>query len=726
MAQNYSPNVIAAAVAEIQRTDQRRISYRSGQWYVYAVPGPNGLVYLPTPAPAAPADAARWNVVLDATEARLNPSPPPAQPTNWWQRVAWGNNGTPSGGSGSGSGNGGGAPGGRSVLARAGVVAATAYNIHQSGQSGEQAVTAVARGAASIVTGAFKAGADIGNAIIRGAMRPFGASGAAVAQFAEQLTQTLGKTLSSALDGLTKIAGAGGKVLGMGVGAIGAGAGAVVGGAIGLLGGGVGAVPGALIGSIVGVALMKVTQAVGEMVGGVLSAVGSALGAVGEVVASTLRAIMDVAGDLTESTLKLSRAALELSQQSGLSLSAAASANNLLAGFGVRAGSVDGLNRNTFIQSAVSRAFGVQGEQGSEGNLRSFRDKYQQIADEGPLGLLRAQMSARSMGMEALIPMANLPQNIFNRQIERSQSMQQNFGMTPEKMQEAAQNFGTLTSTISHFADIIKAKIGSEVIPFIIEKVDAGIEWVGKNSPRIVDGIKGAVSWMIDELPGIIQNGTVAFLVGAQNFLHGVATVGHGLATMLRTFEGGQGLFSSIATGAALFFDTLSEGLRNAAAMAAVVAALAHNAYELSPVGIYNAAKEGRGLQFENPVMAAAQSFADTAKYQTDFAGALQNFQNSRQVGKAADWIDRQANGVDAFADERVGGYIDTIKNLRFGKSKDGQSAVGESEIATILRGILRAVEGTEDNTESMAQRNYAEEASRGILIGRRLARARG
>ena len=119
---------------------------------------------------------------------------------------------------------------------------------------------------------------------------------------------------------------------------------------------------------------------------------------------------------------------LGISQASGMGIGAAGNAYGTLQGFGVSPASVSGLSRNSFVQGMVSNAFGVTGATGSPEYLRSYRERYQNSSQ-----FMREAMEG-SMGTEGLRSTANLPDDLFNRQQQRSANMQQGFGMKSQDL----------------------------------------------------------------------------------------------------------------------------------------------------------------------------------------------------------------------------------------------------------------------------------------------------
>ena len=336
----------------------------------------------------------------------------------------------------------------------------------------------------------------------------------------------------------------------------GSGAGSGAGGSSTSIGGRVGAVVGGALGGSVGASLggtvgdsgQKLGVALGAAAGKILKvATGVAVGIVGAAVGAAIVSI--------KSSLDESRKILAIAQSSGLSLGAASNARANSAAFGIDSDALPGLKQNAYVQRNLSRAYGVRGEIGSQEYLQSFAQQYQQKAARGPLGLMRAQNMARSLGMEEAIPFANLPQNIRNRQFARSQQMQSSLGMKPEEVRRAQQDLVLLMASWSQFIGLVKARIGAELIPFLTQKLDQGIAYVSAHAGDISAFLKKGLGWLIDEMPPLILQAGAYAARGIGIVLSGIESLTGTLVSNLpevlgviqTIYDAGKTMFSLLA-----------------------------------------------------------------------------------------------------------------------------------------------------------------------------------
>lgn len=511
MATTYASDVIAAGVAEVRRTTGLQVAYANGRWMVW-----NHTSRGSSQRPATSDQAQMWNAVLDRLQDAMHPQPPPPPPPQppaptWWQRVGFGSPGAPGTAAGTGGiGNNSGVLGALGNTVVGGLSGATiGASIASSAAAGGEAARAVTEGIGSIISSAYGTGVKIGQTILDGALQPLGRTGSALASLFGAGASTIGQLGSTAGRGISGVVGAGGQIIGAGVGAGTAGMGGLIGGAIGLAGGPIGAMGGAAIGAAVGLVVMKITEGLASLFGSVMDMVGEALGAVGDLVSGVFKAAMDIGQDLLQTMMSLANGAASLAQKSGMTIGQAASANNLLAGFGIKGSDVEGLSRNTFLQGGISRAYGIQGEVGSKDYLSSFRERYREKAynadgSTNALGLIAAQQMAKSTGMEGLIPLANMSKDVFDRQANRSESLQGSLGMSSEQIAKATQDWQGLTATVTQISELVRARFGAELLPFLTGALDKGISWITAHSDDITAGIKNSVTWLTTELPQIL------------------------------------------------------------------------------------------------------------------------------------------------------------------------------------------------------------------------------
>lgn len=581
------------------------------------------------------------------------------------------------------------------------VVAAVVAATKKIGSNMQEATEAVLNGIGSLTSAAFQVGTKIGTTALGAILKPFGVSGEAITGTVSKTLSTVGelaaKTFSSIVPVIGKVA-------------------AVVGGLGAFLAGG------GLLGGLIISGLSKV---VGSALGSIMTAAGSALGQVGDLANEVFKGALSVLDDILGSVTKLAGAAATLSQNSGMSLAQASTANNLLAGFGIKATDVEGLSRNTFIESTVTRSLGIQGAVGSAEFLDSFRDRYRQMAfnpdgSSNPIGLLQAQARAKGAGLEALIPLASMPDAVYNRQQQHSQQLQSSLGMTPAQIEKANYDWMSLTATVSQAAGLIKSKFAADLMPTLTRELDKGISWISSHSGQITQGLQTAATWLTTTLPqdiikgarwavsefdslahrvGGFLNGIGDFLGGLGdnkffNYVVGALTVVGAEIDTVTTVLNTQ---LHVAGKAIIFFGNSLVDVANIVISAANMLVTTISALGSIP-GIRLVPKVGEiidaisGIHFDSIAKIDPASL-DKIDLRTHLASAAGDFADKTLPG-LTDAFHGYGDEVTKFGDDKsktAGGYIDALEGF-FGTPDD-------------IKAIRAATEATAKHTGALADR---------------------
>lgn len=428
-------------------------------------------------------------------------------------------------------------------------------NIHEIRALGEQSVDNITKGAISLTGKAMDVGLQIGDTLLRGALRPFGASGTALAGFAN----TLGHSFQGVLTTGLNLASGGVRTAG---GLLAGGAGFLmtyVGAAAGMMmGGPIFSLIGALVASGVGKALMGVVNSVTGVLGNVFGAMGNALGEIGRVGGAALNTIITIMDDVRSTAMNLSKSILDLSQQSGLGVGASAAAVNNLMGFGISPQQTAQMfGQNVLYTQAQDRGWGIKGAPGSEENLRSFRAQYQRMLEAGGGNPLIANAMAQSTGKSALIPMANLGDAAFNRSLNNGFGLQ----MSEAAVREWQQNFGLLQNDASRFVEYIKFSFGNAFLPAMQRGLGVAVEFFRHNKDEIIDGAKAIGRWFYASLPAMVLDGAILIVTGFN-------TVTSGLSNIIRSLYDSKGAVHQWVEGFLGGIDKMVYGFRTIIAWA--------------------------------------------------------------------------------------------------------------------------------------------------------------
>jgi hypothetical protein len=409
---------------------------------------------------------------------------------------------------------------------------AVVLNLHQARQAGGEIVSNLVQGVRGGVAPVAAAGRELTEVLVSGVTSAFGESGQAVSRVVSRGLDAVGRTASNVFDGVSNSLGKVGELAGTAIGAVTTGIGALGGAILGP----VGALVGGVVGSAVGAISTKVLAGVTGLFGGVLEIAGESIGALGSVFAEGFRGILDIGRDTFQNLLRYAREVQSVSQRSGMSLRSAQRATGILGAFGVDASGVEGITRNVGISRMTGAVFGVGGEPGSEQWLRSLRSRYQGQASQGWFGHMMAENMlstvAGNQGAEQLRGVVNMPQGIFNRQIETQRRLGASLGISPEPIAEADNNMRTLVASVSSGIARIKNLIAVNAMPYIIKAVEGGIGWLEQNADRVRTGIQRGVKWLFEELPPMLLRAGATGMRGVSLVLAGLASMTGAMAAV--------------------------------------------------------------------------------------------------------------------------------------------------------------------------------------------------
>ncbi|MBV9866790.1 MAG: hypothetical protein JO316_15655 [Abitibacteriaceae bacterium] len=422
------------------------------------------------------------------------------------------------------------------IAAATGAVTGTVFNVRNAGRVGEQAATTLLTGFKTGVTGFTAPMREAAGNLISAFLEPFGGSGQATQRLTERVGSAVSGIFDTAFEGIGGLLKTGSKLVGTGVGLAGAGGGALIGGVIA---GPAGILSGAVIGSTIGVLVSKALGAVTDLFGGILGTIGKFAGEVGGVVAEGLRSAIDILKDDFTSLLRQAKSALDLSQQSGLSL--ATSQNAIVEGmaFGIPADKIP--HQNSYLQGMMSRSiYGGSGDNSAE-DIAAFRQWYRQRSAGGGVNLLMAQNMAGVVGKENYIGAAMMPDALFNRQQTTSQALQSAFNLRPDEIAAAGQALQGTLNLLGEFAELLKTRLAADALPYINHALEFTIGLLKEHSSQIAEMLKTGVTTGFDYLERFAKFMYADFpfvmAEAAKSVLHFLAIVAEATPVLFKTLK---------------------------------------------------------------------------------------------------------------------------------------------------------------------------------------------
>jgi hypothetical protein len=417
-------------------------------------------------------------------------------------------------------------------------------NMGAARELGASIVDHITDGTKAVIQGAWKGGTAIADALASAVLKPFGASGALVGQFASQIGATFGKLLTSGLDMAGSLLQKAGGVAGLlfGVGAAGLGA-VLLGPVSGLIG--------AALGTLVAKALLTVVDAVAGIISSVLQKLGAAFGELGELVGGFIRTFVGVLEDAINAANAFSRQVLSVSQHTGIGIGAAQSQVQMNAAFGMSAAQTASayspMNRMPLYQGPMDAALGISGAMGSEEHFRSVIEQARKL----PLVLRRVMLQSQPEGEDFWLRIVGMPDEKIARQLDFSKM----FRIPPSALQAFDQDVSMLMGSIGQFTEWAKVTLATAFLPAITKVLTGGMEFIRDHQKQIVEGIVDIGYWFYVKLPEYV--------------LKGVSVIGHGLAAV---FDSIANLLHSLRDNFVpflSFIDTIANALRNVVLTAA-------------------------------------------------------------------------------------------------------------------------------------------------------------
>lgn len=465
---------------------------------------------------------------------------------------------------------GGGAPAIASMLMRdligAASVATIMATIHANAATGEKAVHNVADPAAKLVTDAYDAGLKIGHALLSAALQPFGASGAAVADLANQAGATLGRGLRSVLSVATNVLGTGGKLLGGAIGVGGALAGMYAGGAIGAIVGNLpgainGALAGGVIGAAVGLVALKIVSAIASALGGLIGAIGSIFGQAGELATSAFKTVLTVLQDIVETTLRLGRAAQSIHNYTGASLAVSSEVINQFKAVGIKPQDAAAMFQGQDMMPAIFRqkaaAFGIPTDAANPFDLRPIAQRYRDIRGTGqnPYAVARANDLLTTLFPQAppeLFQAVNMPAGKLDRQLDFGAQ----FRIPPDVMSRFTEDVGMLQTSLDQFVQWCKVTLAGAIGPALQKGLEVATHYVIENRDAIIDKLFAIADFFVITLP------TAAFNA-AEWVTSALMRIAQAFSLMLKDFASGKGIFHDFGLSVADALDTAINGFND-------------------------------------------------------------------------------------------------------------------------------------------------------------------
>lgn len=318
------------------------------------------------------------------------------------------------------------------------------------------------------------------------------------------------------------------------VGGLGAGASAIAGGAIGgIFGGGV---IGAKLGADAGVILSRLVNdaihAVASIVSGIINLVGTLIQSIG----SGLHELISAGRDLIDTATKFADAVSHFSNRTGTPLGTAANAAYTGLAFGLQPSQTIGGSQESIITQYLGRIAGVSVAYGSVEALRQIRSTFG--TDPGIAG--RARIRAAGYGSYLESGALTESNDVFNRQADRSQSLQGAFGLSGDQIQKISQDWGGLVDSAGQFVELLKVKFAGELIPYLSGLLDAAVQYISQNAGSIAGYVKFAVHWLAIDMPMALLKGIDGM---AETLGKGLVSIGKftiGFADFIRSFESGK------------------------------------------------------------------------------------------------------------------------------------------------------------------------------------------
>ena len=377
-----------------------------------------------------------------------------------------------------------------------------------SANFGEKIAGDFVRGALAVPREVLSAGTKIAQLLVDGVLSVLGPTGAAMSRMLSGIAGGLQKLLENGLSLASKGIGLAGKVVGGGLGAVGA----VGGAAVGALFGFPGAFVGAAIGAGIVTGILKAVEGLAGAVAGVLEGVAKTFGIFAEVAGTMIQSLIDIVKDATETAIQKARAILQISQASGFSVGQSSLAVQTGQAFGIGAGQLP--RGNAFFAGAMSSLYGGDGS-GSPDDLRAYRQMYRSHADQGPIGLMIAQIYESTVGKGAYREAVNYDDATFERQMARANDLE----MNPASVKAFGQEFKSLMDTVGMLAENVKVTLAEAFFPILQEGLDAAINYWLENREVIVDTIFEIGKWFYADLPVMMKQGVAQVAVFVANFL---------------------------------------------------------------------------------------------------------------------------------------------------------------------------------------------------------------
>lgn len=237
----------------------------------------------------------------------------------------------------------------------------------------------------------------------------------------------------------------------------------------------------------------------------------------GGVLAGAVGAFVGAVGLASKATLDFSNNILSIKASTGMGFGAASKTAMNFGAFGVSSGELSGLldsvNMIPQFFKARAGAFNLPGYD-SKNFIPDLAREFQKL---GPI-VGRGMLETLGMDTPSIRRLAAMSPEKLQAQQQYSTRIQTSLGVKPGDVQNWAEDFSLLMDRVGQFTDLVKYRFASEMLPFLSSALERVTDYLGRNSGKISALIKQGVSWLFEDLPGLINTA-----------VHTAANWGHGL-----------------------------------------------------------------------------------------------------------------------------------------------------------------------------------------------------
>lgn len=422
------------------------------------------------------------------------------------------------------------------------------------------------------------------------------------------------------------------------------------------------------VAAVGGSVISGVTSFVGTVASTAVSAIGhvaqvglGVLKVAGGVLAGAVGAFVGAVTLASKATLDFSNNILSIKASTGMGFGAASRTAMNFGAFGVSSGELSGLldsvNMIPQFFKARAGAFNLPGYD-SKNFIPDLAREFQKL---GPI-VGRGMLETLGMDTPSIRRLAAMSPEKLQAQQQYSTRIQSSLGVKPGDVQNWAEDFSLLMDRIGQFVDLIKYRFASEMLPFLSTALERVTDYLGRNSDKISSLIKKGISWLFEDLPGLINTA-----------VHTAANWGHGLVAAFGAVSSTVSNFLRTLADTSSAFWTFAGSL---ARIADLVIALVPHPGDLSngaatPAKL-TAPKDSTGQPTNNTLQRVVDKYSgnSTASYPM-FRGGLgmlpgENLLSGKTFNYASNALGRvtEKGPVSAAFDRMKAAAPDTLNNL--------------------------------------------------------------